>query len=77
MIARQAAPDDSSEETKAATVAVVAVRNILDDKNTPEYISLEQLLDNAKVPQDTYVRGYSLSTYESGVKLRERVLATV
>ena len=54
MIARQAAPDDSSE-TKAATVAVVAVRNILDDKNTLEDISLEQLLDNAKVPQDTHV----------------------
>ena len=62
VIARQTAPDDSSEETKAAMAAVVAVRNVLDDKNTPEDISLEQLLDRAKVPHDTYVRGLGICT---------------
>ena len=62
VIARQVPPDDSSEETKAAMAAVVAVRNVLDDKNTPEDISLEQLLDRAKVPHDTYVRGLGICT---------------
>ena len=60
--ARQVPPDDSSEETKAAMAAVVAVRSVLDDKNTAEYISLEQLLDRAKVPHDTYVRGLGICT---------------
>ena len=41
---------------------MVAVRNILDDKNTPEDISLDQLLDSAKVPHDTYVRGLGICT---------------
>ena len=62
VIARQVPPDDSSEEIKAAMAAVVAVRNVLDDKNTPEDISLEQLLDRAKVPHNTYVRGLGICT---------------
>ena len=41
---------------------MVAVRNILNTKNTPEDVSLEQLLYSTKVPHDTYVRGLGICT---------------
>ena len=60
MTARQMALVDTSEETEVAEAAVVAVRKILDDKTPPEDISLDQLLDSAKVPHDTYMRGLGI-----------------
>ena len=50
----------SQEEATRARAALVEVRKVLDDKDTPADVSLEQLLLMAGVSSSTYVRGLAL-----------------
>lgn len=50
----------SAEEAKVATAALLKVRQVLDDKETPDSISLEELLVKAEVTEDTYLQGLKI-----------------
>ena len=58
LVAREINPEMcSSEEAEEAKAALLTVRKALDDKDTPDDISLDELLVKAGVPQATYLQG--------------------
>ena len=61
MIARQStAATYPEEQAKQAVKALAAVRKILDDKDTPEDISMEELFLKAGVSSDIYLCGLKI-----------------
>ncbi len=47
----------SSEEAAKGTAVLLAIRKVLNDKNTPDDICLDKLLDKAGVLHSTYFSG--------------------
>ena len=73
MNAREFQPDVcSKDQADEAIAAVVAVRKVLDDKDTPEDISLDELLDKAKVSSNTYLLGLKICSKGNSVVMQRR-----
>ena len=71
MIAREVNPDFcSAEEAKEVTAAILKVRQILDDKDTPDSISLEELLVKAGVSEDTFLKGLKICSKGSSIVMK-------
>ena len=71
LIAREINPDFcSAEEAKEVTVAILKVRQILDDKDTPDSISLEELLLKAGVSEDTFLKGLKMCSKGSSIVMK-------
>ena len=51
---------EEAEEAKAAQAALSTLRKTLDDKDTPDDISLDDLLKKAKVSYETYIEGLQI-----------------
>lgn len=61
---------EEAEEAEAAQATLVTVRKVLDDKDTPDNISLEELLERAKVPYSMYVKGLGICCKGSSIILQ-------
>ena len=71
LIAREVNPDFcSAEEAKEVTAAILKVRQILDDKDTPDSISLEELLVKAGVSEDTFLKGLKICSKGSSIVMK-------
>ena len=73
LIAREFQPDMCSKDrADEAIAALVAVRKVLDDKDTPEDISLDELLVKAKVSNSTYLLGLKICSKGNSVVMQRR-----
>ena len=59
------------EQAEEAIKALAAVKKILDDKSTPESISMEELLSMAKVSCDTYLCGLKMCSKCTSVVMHQ------
>ena len=73
LIAREAeAQELSSEEEAQGKAALVAVREVLDAKDTPDEISLDDVLDKAGVSHDTYCQGLKICSRGNSIVLQRK-----
>ena len=73
VIARQStAATYPEEQAEQAVKALAAVRNILDDKDTPEDISMDELL-KAKVSADMYLCGLKICSTGNSVVMKRKL----
>jgi DNA replication protein DnaC len=62
----------SKDQADDAIAALLTVRKVLDDKDTPEDISLDELLDKAKVSNSTYLLGLKICSTGNTVVMQRR-----
>ena len=62
------------EQAEQALKALVAVRNVLDDKDTPEDISMEELLSKANVSHSMYLCGLKICSTGNSVVMKRKPL---
>ena len=62
----------SKDQAGEAIAAVLAIRKVLDDKDTREDISLDELLDKAKVSNSTYLLGLKICSKGNSVVTQRR-----
>ena len=73
MIARQStAATYPQEQAEQAVKALAAVRKILDDKDTPEDISMDELLHKAEVISDMYLCGLKICSTGNSVVMQRK-----
>ena len=71
LIAHEHSPDlCSTEEAEHAKAALLKVKKTLDNLNTPDTISLEELLVIAEVPMDTYMQGLKICSKGSSIVMK-------
>ena len=67
VIARECQSDNIPKEVEEA---LQVVRKTLDDKDTPENITLDNLLEKANVPLDTYIKGLKICSRGNSVVMK-------
>ena len=73
VVARQStAATYPEEQAEQAIKALAAVRKILDDKDTPEDISMDELLLKANVSQDMYLCGLKICSTGNSVVMKRK-----
>jgi hypothetical protein len=73
VIARQStAATYAEEQAKQAVKALAAVRKVLDDKDTPQDISMNELLLKAEVSSDMYLCGLKICSTGNCVVMRRK-----
>ena len=73
LIAREFKPDMCSiDQADDATASLLKVRKVLDDKDTPEKISLDELLDKARVSSSTYLLGLKICSTGNTVVMQRK-----
>ena len=75
MIARQStAATYPAEQAEQAVKALAAVRKVLDDKDTPECISIDELLLKAGVSCDVYLCGLKICSTGNSIVMKRKPL---
>ncbi len=70
LLARQVNPECSPEEADEAKAALLTVRKTLDDKDTSDDISMDELLDKAGVSYATYMQGLKICSKGNSVVMQ-------
>ena len=74
LIAREFHSGSSTKQAEEAKASLVAVRKILDDKDTPEHITLDELLDKSKVSCNTYLQGQQCPNAKKAIRILDQHL---